>query len=151
MSLEKQKREIEYEIERETDPAKLKILQSALKKVLKLIEEMHVRGHLLMSQSVKKFSEKSLNSEIALSILSILATKNYRAAYALINANLSEVELWALISSIAQEEAQRGQAPFGAAIGAVLKPKLGDWKIKNEVKTEQKTLTDVCKPLRPRL
>ena len=151
MSLEKQKREIEYEIERETDPAKLKILQSALKKVLRLIEEMQVRGHWLISQSAQKPSEKFLNPEIALSILAILATKSYRAAYALINANLSELELWALISSIAQEETQRGQAPLGAAIGAVLKPKLSDWKMKNDAKTEPKMLTEACKPLKLRL
>lgn len=82
-----------------------------------------------MEQLLSRAPAKPLKSATALAILSILAVKNSRAAYALVHVeNLADGELWRLISSIAQDEAHQGQAPFGMAIGSILEPKLGDWK-----------------------
>jgi hypothetical protein len=129
MSLEKQKNELEFEIEHEADPVRLKLLEKALDKVLKLIDEMNVRIRWLLEQSASTSPAKSVKSASSLSILTILSLKNTRASFALGNvANLQDWELWVLISSIACEESADRRAPFGFAIGSSLLPKLSDWK-----------------------
>jgi hypothetical protein len=129
MSLEKQKRELEYEIEHEKDSERLKLLKEALKKVLKLIDEMHARMVFLMDQSMSVLPIKPFKSTAALSILSILAIKNSRALYAIFNAeNLTDDNLWSLIALIAREEACQGQGPFGLANDSLFTLKLSDWQ-----------------------
>lgn len=151
MSLEKQKKELEFEIEHETDPVRLTLLEKALEKVLKLIDEMHARGRWLVEQSASTSPAKSVKSASALSILTILSLKNTRASFALGNlANLQDWELWVLISSIACEETADRRAPFGFAIGSALLPKLGDWK-RMQPKPNETSQHDVSVGLRRKL